>query len=287
MIAGLIENKLTKGLLAGAAALGVGILALPQEANAGAADALAQAQFNLVFDIDGDGVPDDVSAIFNGGTTIRGNALADVDGMTDSDDFGPLACPNGDGASASVDTSFGSAQALSFAECNGGLEMGNQARAGSQPPIPGVLTSSFADALTSFEGTIIPAADLTLNLDGEFVWGTQVVIEGWNEGETKTAEATIIAGISLINDTTGDTETLFDFATSLGLSNENGELGEGDTELIALNVPLIANNQYRLSIESEEVAVTEAQEIPEPASVFGLLAVGGLGLGLKRQKKQG
>lgn len=81
-----------------------------------------------------------------------------------------------------------------------------------------------------------------------------------------------------------------DFERAIGLTNPGGPLEQGDSIIFNDDSTefQFEEGQYEIVIEAVELAdvrVNEGVPVPEPATILGLLTVGGLGLGLKCKKQ--
>ena len=161
------QNLLHTFLLNSALLLSLDIITMDQKAYAGKASASIFAEFNLMFDINGE--CDDVSNIFHN-IQIDGSGHAKVNEIMDETSIFIRQCPNLiPDDTTEVISDFGIARENPGGECNGALILNNIARAVSEPSIPGIPI--FADAVGNFgfSGDIIkPKQNSVLSINGKF-----------------------------------------------------------------------------------------------------------------------
>ena len=138
-----------------------------------------------------------------------------------------------------------------------------------------------------------------ISVDGVYNYLLNVVIDGFDPGELKLAEAEFFFSVDLVGqeaDGTAEVIRQFEDDEAIGLLNTNGALEDSATIDIggigtAFNfAPITAAEiaqfeTFNLVIDAVEETVVDVEQAPEPTTVLGLLAVGGLGLGLKRKKQ--
>ena len=125
-----------------------------------------------------------------------------------------------------------------------------------------------------------------------------VEITDWEPGDEKFAEAELAFNVELNGiraDGTVEGIRQFTFDESIGRFNENGfefeqDSGSFDVEFEEITdeevEEFVAFNIVVDAIEATSVSVDQGKKVPEPSAILGLLAVGGLGLGLKRKQQQ-
>ena len=144
------------------------------------------------------------------------------------------------------------------------------------------------------EGSWLLATEFAANagdnlvIDTEFLYEVAAGIDGWESGENKIVEAAVEWELDVIDVTTNTIIGELVFGEALDLFNDNGLLQDSGTVSDRdLNLVLPTTGNYAIAIGGDERVSGSSQNIttPEPGTILGLLAIGGLGIGLKRKKQ--
>lgn len=136
-----------------------------------------------------------------------------------------------------------------------------------------------------------------INFTADYSYLLAAEITGWDPGESKFTEAEFAFDFEINGrDANGDVTVLRQFTLdeSIGVANANSFEQDSDSGSLASNFAAFTAEEleglsdFNIVVDAIEVAAVrkrQDQKVPEPATIFGLLTVGGLGLGLKRKKQ--
>lgn len=240
---------------------------------------------------------DGVSLFPGGFATVQ--SQADINGVGDQDALGPTACGS---TPISVFSSVGSgsignpdyASGAATVDCSGapGSSLANnRATLDLTAPLGAPSENgSGQGTYTTFDNlfTVAPGAPGIVALSGTFDPFLEVEISGFTPGGQKVIEAEYLATFQ-IRDANG---TLVFAAPQLdnnvSLINENGIVTSDPAAVaFAFVTPALApgNYSFRFSATSRVSGSLLQEGVPEPSALLGLLAIGGMGLLAKMNRK--
>ena len=293
----------TSGLLKKVATFGVATLVgglalgLSQEAKA----ATATAQSDLLFS--------DLEFTTNFGIDISDffystSCQATVNGVTDQDTQGPTAFP-GPVAPSTCEVIDGLSTANATAFTGAGIGVGfNQGTSSFANAEGNMETASGTSEFLSLTGIFDAPDDGTFSFQALLEAFISAEVVGFDDGESKLASTGYLASFTLVElDANGnpirDVIAPIIRGNTGGVINQDGTFQNGavpdgvftpgtlDEMFAGTDIPFGGAGRYQaqFTASTDVNALTDQIAVPEPGTVLGLLAIGGLGLGLKRKQQ--
>ncbi len=301
-------NFLSQCAIAGIAGM-IGTVGVQTNVQAGTISASSNVQFTDVTLqlIDNDGSGDGIGNLLlpsgdYDGAFAQVNASGAINGIDPVDAVGPVACgttpitTTGAGSEFPFSLGGGTIDAGASVDCN---SVPGSASNFAEIELTGDNISGNAEGTYEvFSANFNATPDDVVDLEGFFEGDLFAQVTGYTGG-TKLASSEFLAQYT-INLIQGDGNAIEVFAGEVfqaGISVIN----ENDTETLNTGIIDIGFNDYvigssgldpdggtyefRLAAVEEVNGTIDRVAVPEPGTVVGLLAIGGLGLGLKRKKQ--
>lgn len=307
-------TRLTPALLGAVTLATVGI---PQAAQAGTISARSEVDFtNVTLQlIDNDGSGDGIGNLFlpvaplgYDGSFAEVDASGAINGIDPVDAVGPVACANtpittiGAGSEFPFSLAGGTINAGASVDCSGipatasNFAQIDLTAAPGDPPISGFAQGEYEVFSDDFEAT---AGDV-VDLDGFVAFDLFAEVTGF-DGGTKIASAEFEAQYTINRIIDGIVTEVFAgsvFSGGVAVTNEDGqEILNNTTQEIADPFPLSSPDfdyiipegadgtyEIRLAAVEQVTGAIDREKVPEPSSLAGLLALGGLTFLVKRRK---